>query len=106
MQVVLSILALLVVLSYLFFWGRGLLRSQKDDMILGFSILSFICLVSIAFSDTSAVFSGIGILIFFFGLETLIVSPFVKQDCLINRKDRISLGVVSLVVGLLASMII
>ena len=106
MDIVSVIAALALPLAAFFFWARGLIKSRRDDIVLGFSILVLICVVSFVLSGSSAVFSGIGILIILFGVETLIVSAFAKQDCPINKKERISLGVAALVAGLFFSMIV
>ena len=106
MELTLSIMSLAVLLAALFFWGRGIVKSRKGDIILGFSILALICLASFVLAESSAVFSGVGLFAILFGVETLIVSAFARQDCPISRRDRISLGVGTLVVGLFSSMIV
>ncbi len=102
----LTILSVVVLGFPFFFWARGLIKSRRDDIILGFSLLIFLCGAGLVLSGSSAVFSSIGVVVMFFGVETLIVSAFAKQDCPISRKDRISLGVGALVAGLFLSMIL
>ena len=106
MEIASAIAAVALPLAAFFYWARGLIKSRRDDIILGFSILVFVCLASFVLSGSSGVLSGIGILIFLFGVETLIVSAFAKQDCPIKKKDRITLGVAALFAGLFFSMIL
>ncbi len=106
MEIVSVIAALALPLAAFFFWARGLIKSRRDDIVLGFSILALICVVSFVLSGSSAVFSAIGILIFLFGVETLIVNAFAKQDYPIKKKEHISLNVTTLVTGLFFSMIV
>ena len=102
----LTIISLLLPLAGCFFWGRGLVRSSKSDIIFGFSILALVFVMSVVFSHASAVFSGLGILLFVVGVETLVVSAFARPDCPISRKDRITLGIAALIVGVLGSLVV
>ena len=105
MEIVFTIASLALPIAGLFFWGRGVLRSKKRDAILGFSVLALTCVSALAVSETSEVFTGLGILALVFGVETLIVSAFAKPDCPISRRDRIALGIGALVLGALSSLI-
>src|SRR6266498_2630376 len=43
MEIVSVIAALALPLAAFFFWARGLIKSRRDDIVLGFSILVLIC---------------------------------------------------------------
>jgi hypothetical protein len=106
MEIVLIVVSLALPMAGFFFWARGVIKSKKSDIILGFSILALACVGAIVVSDTSAVLSGLGMLSIIFGIETLIVSAFAKPDCPISRKERITLGIGALAVGAFFSMIV
>jgi hypothetical protein len=107
MEIISATLLLALPVAALFFWGRGILKSRKDDIVLGFSLLALVCLGSVVFSTRSAVFSGLGLVLFIFGVETLIVNAFAKDDCPLSRKERTGLGgLATLAIGALALAIV
>ena len=106
MRASLTIISLLLPIIGYFFWGRGLVRSSKGDIVLGFCIFALMFVIAVVCSDTSAVFFGLGVLLFFFGVETLVIGTFTRPDCPISRKDRITLGVVAVVLGVFGSLIV
>jgi hypothetical protein len=106
MEITFTIASIALPVAGLFFWGRGVLKSRKSDIILGFSVLALFCLAAVAGSGSSSIFSELGMVALAFGLETLVLSAFAKPDCPINRKERIAVGVGAIVAGALSSMIL
>jgi len=106
MEFTFTIAAIALMFAGLFFWGRGVLKSRKSDIILGFSILAIFCVASVIASRSSAIFSELGMVIVVFGVETLVLSAFAKPDCPINRMELISLGIGAVILGAFSSMIV
>ena len=106
MDILLTIAVFALPLSGFYFWGRGLIRSSKSDIVLGFSVLALSFVFAAVVSRSSALFSGVGVLALIFGTETLIVSAFTRLDCPISRKERIAVGFGALIGGALLSLIV
>ncbi len=106
MEVLLTIAVLALPISGLYFWGRGVVRSNKSDMVLGFSVLSLTFVLAVAVSRSSAILAEVGMVALVFGIETLIVSAFAGPDCPISRKERTAVGVGALIGGALFSLIV
>ncbi len=106
MEALLTIAALVLPLSGFYFWGRGIVRASKSDVVVGFSLVALAFIVALVISGSSALFLGVGVLGLVFGVETLIVSRFAGPDCPINRKERIALGVGALVGGALCARVV
>jgi len=106
MQALLTIAALALPISGFFFWGRGVVRSSKSDIVLGFSVLALTFVVAVAVSGSSGFFPQIGLVALVFGVETLVVSAFARPDCPIGKKERTAVGVGALVSGAVLSLMV
>ena len=106
METLLTIAVIAFPISGFYFWGRGVVRSSKSDIVLGFSVVALTFLLEVAVSRSSAILGGVSVLALIFGVETLVLSSFAKSDCAISRKERIALGVGALVGGALFSLVV
>jgi hypothetical protein len=106
MEIALSIAILALLVAGYFLWGRGLIKSKKSDLILGFSVLALWCFIAFGVADSSAVFSEVGMLVVIFGIETLVASYFAKPDCPLGKRERVALGTVALIIGFCGTMIV
>ena len=95
-----------VVAASFAFWGRGIIRGRKGDIVAGLAIFVFICVLLLAGSGTSAVFELVGLLLMLFGVVTLITGCFAKPDCPLPRPHRIALGFAAIILGLIMGMIV
>jgi len=99
------IILVALLIAGLFFWGRGIMKSRKSDLLIGSYDIAGVFIASFALFGSSLVFSVVGILLFVFSVETLIVSLFAKQDCPIQKKERIGLGIAALILGCAVSTV-
>ena len=106
METFMSLTYLAATTAIYLFWGRGIIQSRKDDLILSVVLLVLISLGTLVFIGHSGVFSQIGFLHILFGLETLLVSIIAKPDCPITRGGRVRIGVYAIIIGLLSSTIL
>jgi hypothetical protein len=106
MDLALTVVSVALVAAAFFFWGRGIIKSRKDDIVFGFCILIFICLFSMVIAHSSAIFAQLGILFILFGVHTLAVSAFAKGDCPLSKKERTGLAIAALTIGAFASMFV
>ena len=106
METPLAVVFALAVGAALFFWGRGMVRARKGDLVAGCIILAVICGIFYVTATSSAVFSFIGMLVSGFGLATLILSSFASPNCPIRKDIRRTLGVVAILLGLFLQMIL
>lgn len=98
-EIIFYLSLLLVALPY-FFWGRGIIRGNINDLVMGVTILLIILGGLVALGG----FQIGGILLFIFGGITLALDYFAKPNCPINRTSRISIAIIiCIVLGVLFS---
>ncbi len=101
-----SIAFLALVGAAFFFWGRGMVRARRDDLVAGISVFAVACLMCFGAAGSSAVFGQVGGLVMLFGFVTLIMSSFAKPECPLTRDQRIQFGIGAIVLGVLMGFII
>ena len=101
-----SIAFLALVGAAFLFWGRGMVRARRDDLVAGFAAFVVACLMCIVASGSSAVFGQVGGLVMLFGFVTLIMSSFAKPECPLTRGQRIRFGIGAIVLGLMMGFVI
>ncbi len=89
-----------------FFWGRGLVRSSKGDLVAGIILFALICGISFVAAGSSAVFGLIGMLMILFGVFNLVLSTLAKPDSLLKKATLRMVGVVAIILRLCLSVII
>jgi hypothetical protein len=88
------------------FWGRGIVRSHRGDLMLGFSLFVFACWIESVRERSTGVFSELGFAIMAFGTSTLVAAVFAKPGCPLDRNSRLGLGCAAIMLGLLFSLIL
>ena len=106
MEIAALIIFWLAFLTAIFFWGRGIIKAKKSDLIAGFTALAALCILNFVLSTSSAVFGLIGTLIIVFGVVTLLLSRSAKPNCPVSKQNLTLLGVVAIIVGFCLSLII
>ena len=98
---VLFIIMLIAILSPIVFWSRGIIKGNKSDLILGVTlifVLPVVLVVLVIASGNPQVFTLISLVLFLFSLATLVAGYFAKPECPINKKYRIIIAIVILIV--------
>ena len=90
----------------IYFWGRGIERSSKGDMVAGFLILIMNCAILLYTSGTSAVINGLGLLLGAFGLFTLADISHATKTCPVRRSCLVAIGIILCFLGLGMQLII
>ena len=90
----------------IFFWGRGIRRSRKSDLIVGPAILVALCLTLLAIAGSSGVFGLIGALVAVFGLATLLLSAMARPGSTLKRRDVLAIGMGTIILGFCLCLII
>lgn len=106
LEVTACVLLTLVLAAAIFFWGRGIRRSRRSDLIAGPAILVALCLTLRAVSMGSGAFGMMGALVMVFGLATLLLSAVVRPGSAIKRRDVLAIGAGAIVLGLVLCMIV
>ena len=106
MEIAAFIIFWLAFLTAIFFWGRGIIKAKKSDLIAGFTALAALCILNFALSTSSAVFGLIGTPVIVFGVVTLLLSRSVKPNCPVSKQNLTLLGVVAIIVGFCLLLII
>jgi len=89
-----------------FFWGRGLSRASKGDLVAGCVTLAVICGIMFFTATSSAVFSFIGLLVGGFGIASLVLSLFASPQCPLDRNSRVAIGAGAILGGLFLQLIL
>ena len=95
-----------LILAAFFFWGRGMIRARKDDLVAGLVVLIIACWICMIADGSSGSFSQVGGISMLFGFVTLVLSSFAKPDCPLTRQQRITFGIGAITLGLLMGCII
>ena len=90
----------------IYFWGRGIRNVRSSDLIAGLAIFVILCIILFVMSADSGVFSLIGELALVFGIATLLLSALARPGSRFPKSTVIAIGVLFIVVGLCASVII
>ena len=106
LEVTACVLLTLVLAAAIFFWGRGILRSRRSDLIAGPSILAALCLALLALSRSSGVFGIVGGLVAVFGLATLLLGAMVRPGNALRRRDILAIGAGAMILGFSLCLII
>ncbi|HOF17359.1 MAG TPA: hypothetical protein PK082_00485 [Phycisphaerae bacterium] len=83
----------------IFFWGRGIRRGRKGDLLAGPAILLALCIVLMALSGSSGVFATLGTLILVFGVATVLLSAMARPGGMFLRRNVIAIGVGAILAG-------
>lgn len=94
-----GILMLLALGAAIFFWGRGIRRVKKSDLIAGPVILLAMSILLIAVCGGSSVFSIIGGMIALFGIATLLLSIKAPQNGALRKRDIQAIGMGAIIAG-------
>lgn len=94
------VLVALALAAAIFFWGRGIRRSRRSDLIAGPSILALLCLTLRIMAGGSGVLGTIGVLVMVFGLATVLLSGMVRPGSTIKRGDVAAIGMGMIIWGL------
>ena len=95
----------LVLVASMFFWGRGMRKGKKSDLLAGPAILLVLCAVLFLLVGNSGVFELIGPIVAIFGICTLALSPFAGPNCPLVKRDRLAIGAGVIILGLVLSTI-
>ena len=98
-QIVLAVLSL-------FFWARGIVRGDRDDLLVGVVLLVVVSCATTIAAGHSGVFSQIGGLYFLFGIATYVAGFFARPDGPVKPRDRSALGCLFIVVGMLGLLML
>jgi thiol:disulfide interchange protein len=90
----------------LFFWGRGLLKGNRDDILLGLVLLVLSSFLAIVVVGHSGVISFIGGFLFLFGIVSLLMRKGAVENRLMSTSGALQIGIVFVILGILASLII
>ncbi len=102
-------LAILFVLSGilgLLLWTRGIVRSNRSDMVLGISTFCFTAFAALMLWVDGYGSDGVTALCLAFGTSTLVAGSFTTPTCPVSRSGRICLGVLFIGVALLAAVFV
>ena len=107
------LLTVLMVAAPGFFWARGMIRGNGGDMAAGEGLLVAISFVALCCGDLLITAgrscrpgrgpSGgpiVGVIFFLFGVVTLVVNLFAPRKCLLTRSERITIGIVTILIGI------
>ncbi len=106
LEVASYLLLTLVLAAAIFFWGRGIRRNRRSDLIAGPAILAVLCVILLALIRSSAAFGLIGELVIIFGIATLLLSVMARPDGIFKRRDVIATGMGIIIAGVCLSLII
>lgn len=90
----------------IFFWGRGLRKGCKRDLIAGPGVIVALCVTLLALNDTTFVFEKLGGILAVFGLAVAVSSAWVREGGVLAKRDVLSIGIATIVLGLILSMIL
>ncbi|HET6429075.1 MAG TPA: hypothetical protein VFJ30_11720 [Phycisphaerae bacterium] len=100
LEVAAYVLLTLVLAAAIFFWGRGIRRSRRSDLVAGPAILAVLCAILLAINSSSAVFGMIGELVLVFGFATILLSAMAGRGSLLARRDVLAIGVGCIILGI------
>ncbi|MFH0910708.1 MAG: hypothetical protein V1918_04295 [Planctomycetota bacterium] len=94
-----------LVAASFFFWGRGMVKAGRNDLVAALIVFMVACLSCIASASSSAVFGRVGGIVLLFGVFTLVMSRFAKPECPLTRDERKLIGVAAIILGLSMGLI-
>ncbi len=83
----------------LFFWIRGLVRTNLGDIAAGLGILLVTCSAVLFILRSSAAFNGVGAVLILYGAGTYVASRFTSDNRWFKRKDLVLSAILFVVVG-------
>ena len=92
-----------VAIMALFFWGRGMIRPNRSDMIAGFLAFVVTCALVFAVNEN---FAMVGLFVIAFGGATLVLSRFAHPKCSLSKSERAGLGTLAICVGVLIQLLL
>ncbi len=103
METALVVVLLMAFIAAVFFWRRGMIRPSQSDLTVGFLVIVATC-AGLAIAHFSL--SLIGLVIFGFGVATLVLNRWAKASCSLSRIGRISFGSLAVISGLFLQIIL
>jgi hypothetical protein len=98
------LIAILVVAVVL--WARGLIKSNQADMIAGWCVLVFMCMVGIIVAQSSAIFPFLGVTLIVFSIATLAAGAFARATCPIRTGSRVALSIGLILLGMVLLLVV
>ncbi len=88
-----------------FFWGRGIRKVRRGDLIAGPAILIALCIVLIIMTNGRALYDIAADLVIVFGVATLAMTPLARPGSKFPRWNVIAVGAIAIVMGLWLSIL-
>jgi thiol:disulfide interchange protein len=101
-----DILLALPFLISLFFWGRGLRKGNRGDLLLGVLLLLLAAFLAMAVVGHSGVISFIGGFFLLFGIVSILMRKDAAEKKIMSKSGVILIAILLIVLGILASMVI
>jgi hypothetical protein len=83
-----------------YFWRRGIRKSNKGDMIAGPLVLLGLCFALLLTSSGSGACGQMGCAIALFGIATVILSYTPKDSIILSRREQRLIGVAAIILGI------
>lgn len=90
----------------LFFWGRGLFRGNRGDLLLGVILLIIAAFLAMAVVGHSGVISFIGGFLLPFGIVSILMRKDAAEKRCMSKSGVILIAILLIILGILASMVI
>jgi len=94
------VLLTLVLAAAIFFWGRGIRRQRRDDLMAGPGILIALCVTLLAIVRSTGVFGIVGGSVMVFGIATMVLSAMADPNGMLKRRDVLAIGAGCIIFGL------